>query len=157
MRIGSWRRVGALIAGAALLPVLAASPVSAAGIVVNSKTMLTQDDGTCTLPEAIKAANTDTASGVELGRVHRRLRRRRDHVQRHRDDLHDAAPDITQGVTINGDHKVTLNGQGGSSFFIAHASPIHLVDMVFTNGRASYGGAIFVGTLARRLPRRTRR
>ncbi len=149
MHVGSRRRFGALLAGAALLPVLAASPAAAAGIVVNSKTMLTQDDGTCTLPEAIKAANTDTASGASTGECAAGFGA---------DDMITFSvsgtiyttrlPDITQGVTINGGNKVTLNAQGGSSFFIANASGIYLFNIVFTNGRAP---------VRRRDPRRRRR
>ena len=85
--------------------------------------MLTQDDGTCTLPEAIKAANTDTASGASTGECAAGFGA---------DDMITFSvsgtiyttrlPDITQGVTINGGNKVTLNAEGGSSFFIANAT-----------------------------------
>ena len=144
MHVRSWRRFGALLAGAALLPVLAASPVSAAGIVVNSKTMLTQDDGTCTLPEAIKAANTDAASGVSSGECPAGSGADVITFSVTGTILTTRLPDITGPVTINGDHKVTLNGQGATAFFIIHGNPVYLQGLVFTNGRASFGGAFFV-------------
>jgi len=144
MHVGSRRRFGALLAGAALLPVLAASPAAAAGIVVNSKTMLTQDDGTCTLPEAVKAANTDAASGALSGEC----------AAGSGADLITFSvtgtiyttrlPDITQPVTINGAGKVTFNGQGASGFFLITGNPVFFQRLVFTNGRSSYGGAFFV-------------
>ena len=122
MHVGSRRRFGALLAGAALLPVLAASPAAAAGIVVNSKTMLTQDDGTCTLPEAIKAANTDTASGASSGECGAGIAADVITFSVTGTINTTRLPDITQPVTIDGNRQVTLNGQGASSFFIANAS-----------------------------------
>ena len=146
MHVRSWRRVGALLAGAALLPVLAASPAAAAGIVVNSKSMLTQDDGTCTLPEAIKAANTDTASGASTGECAAGAGTADTITFGVSGTIYTTRlPDITQGLILNGGNKITLNGQGASSFFIANASSIYLVNITFTNGRSQYGGAVFVG------------
>ena len=63
------RRLAALIAATVLLPVIAVSPVAAAGtsIVVTTTSDSTANDGTCSLREAITAANTDTASGAAAG------------------------------------------------------------------------------------------
>jgi parallel beta-helix repeat protein len=144
MHVRSWRRFGALLAGAALLPVLAASPAAAAGIVVNSKAMLTEDDGTCSLPEAIKAANTDTASGASSGECAAGAGADVITFSVTGTVYTTRLPDITGPVTINGNHAVTLNGQGASSFFLIQGNPVYLQGLVFTNGRASYGGALFI-------------
>lgn len=144
MRRAGRLRFVALAAAAALVPVAGASPVAAAGIVVTSRTMLTQDDGACTLPEAIKAANTDTASGPTFGECPAGSGTDVITFSVSGTILTTRLPDITQPLTIDGAGTVTLNGQGGSSFFIANANPIHLKQLVFTNGRALFGGAFFV-------------
>ncbi|HET7828722.1 MAG TPA: hypothetical protein VFL03_04130, partial [Candidatus Limnocylindrales bacterium] len=113
MRRAGRLRFVALAAAAALVPVVGASPVAAAGIVVNSKTMLTQDDGACTLPEAIKAANTDTASGPTSGECAAGSGTDVITFTVSGTIFTTRLPDITQPLTIDGAGKITLNGQGG--------------------------------------------
>jgi CSLREA domain-containing protein len=67
MRPVALRRIGPLLLGLGLLGSFAVTPVLAAGITVNSLLDTAADDGSCTLREAITAANTDTASGVAVG------------------------------------------------------------------------------------------
>src|SRR5687767_1516810 len=60
-------RSGALIIGVGLLASFTASPAMAAAITVNTLADTEADDGTCSLREALVAANTDAASGASVG------------------------------------------------------------------------------------------
>ncbi|HEX5826001.1 MAG TPA: choice-of-anchor Q domain-containing protein [Candidatus Limnocylindrales bacterium] len=140
------RRLVVMLAAAAMLPIVAAAPVAAAGIVVNSKTMLTQDDGTCTLPEAIKAANTDTASGVSSGECAAGAGSDIITFSVSGTIYTTRLPDVVSPVTIDGDGKITLDARKSAGFAILDASGIYLVDLVITNGYAQFGGAFLVGS-----------
>ena len=137
-------RFGALAAAAALLPIVGTAPASAGGIVVNAKTMLLQDDGTCTLPEAIKAANTDTASGVSSGECSAGAGADTITFSVTGTILTTRLPDVATPTTIDGAGKVTLNAQQSSGFFIVSGNPVTLRGLVFTKGRSQYGGAMLV-------------
>jgi CSLREA domain-containing protein len=67
MRPAVARRLGALVVAVGLFGSLAAAPVLAASIVVNSLADTVANDGVCTLREAIIAANTDAVSGGAAG------------------------------------------------------------------------------------------
>ncbi len=60
--------LSAVIIATLLLTATPAQPASAAGFIeINSTADDTDNDGECTLREAITSANTDTASGAALG------------------------------------------------------------------------------------------
>ena len=138
------RRLAALGLALSLL-VVATPPVAAIGsIVVNSKTMLTEDDGTCTLPEAIKAANTDTPSGGSSGECAAGAGADTITFTVSGTIYTTRLPDIASPVTISGGGKVTLDARQGNAFFIVSGSPVHLQGLTFTRGRAQGAGAILV-------------
>src|SRR5690242_7692288 len=134
----------ALAAAAALVPIVGAAPVAAAGIVVTSRTMLVQDDGTCTLPEAIRAANSDTASGVSSGECTAGSGSDTITFGLTGTIYTTRLPDITGPLTIDGASSVTLNAQQSNAFFIV-SSTVHLQRLTLTKGRAQFGGAVLVG------------
>ena len=69
---------------------IVSQPAAASGIVVNSASDNVANDGTCTLREAIIAANTDTASGATAGEC--------------------AAGSGTDAITFDANYTITLDG-----------------------------------------------
>lgn len=154
------RGVADLAAGAAIALGAAAlaSPASAATITVNSNLdVIANDDGKCTLREAVLSANTDTPSGVVAGEC----------VAGSGADIVDLTsltgtitlqPDsagtqygvigiyTSMNITGPGAGTLSISGGGATQIFYMYsgiaAAAIGVSGLTLTNGYGDYGGAI---------------
>ena len=139
------RRLGAFIIVLGLLgSLVAATPVLAASIVVNSTADSGADDGACTLREAITAANTDTASGATAGEC--AAGSGTDTITfsvAGTVTLASALPAISSNASIDGAGAITVSGAGATRVFnISAAGTVTLSGLTMTGGSAPVGGGI---------------
>jgi CSLREA domain-containing protein len=136
-------RVAAALVVLGLLMTVAAAPVAAAGLTVNSLADgAPADDGTCTLREAIISANTDTASGAMPGEC----------IAGAGTDtisfsgtgfvaLASALPAITSDLSILGGGVITVTGSGAYQVFNVSAGTVTLSGLLITGGSTGGPGA----------------
>ena len=136
MRPAMNRRLGALLVALGLLASLAsATPVLAASITVNSLADTAADDGSCTLREAITAANTDAASGASPGECV---------AGSGADDigfgvpgtitLGSSLPTISTNLAIDGAGVITISGNSLHQVLLITDGSVDLVGLTITEG-----------------------
>ena len=116
MRLSTIRRMGALAASVGVLATLAAAPVLAGTVisVTDVADLVNSTNGTCSLREAIIAANTDTASGPYAGECP--AGSGADTIvfpYAHTWALTSPLPNIGSSLTIDGANHTTITAPGG--------------------------------------------
>ena len=134
-----WKRS---LSGVALLLALGQAPALAATITVT---------GTCTLVDAITAANTDIATGgCPAGRGADVIVLTEDVTLTAVDNTTDSPnglPSVTSPITINGNtHTLQRSAVSGTPDFrlshVAYSGNLTLKEITLSNGRADYGGGV---------------
>jgi CSLREA domain-containing protein len=140
-----WALFASLLAGA-----VTTTPARAASIVVNSNADTVTNDGSCTLREAIIAANTDVASGALAGEC--AAGSGADTITFAGDyfiTLTASLPNVLSEITISGAGRaITINGNNTHHMLLVFGSTSTLtidtltISEMFSNSSGSTGGAI---------------
>ena len=134
-------RVALILVILGLLVGLSAAPVAAASLTVNSLTDgAPADDGSCTMREAIIAANTDTASGAMVGEC--AAGSGADVISFSVSGtitLGAALPNITSDLSIPGGGAITVSGANNFRVFFVASGTVTLSGLTITQGHATSG------------------
>lgn len=112
-------------------------------IIVSGNTDIVADDGVCTLPEAINAANSDTASGVTAGECPAGSGSDTIDLNANTVLLTAALPEITTDTTLrNGGIQRDATAEQDFRLLTVRNASVTMADLSLSQGRAASGGGV---------------